>query len=324
MKLGYCVVNYSEKPVEEVVALAAEKGYEAVELPAYDGNGQIDAVDMLEGDNADNLRKMVASHGMFISTLSNHADTMLILGPHGIDTDGIYAGTKEEKIKFGTESLLRSAQLANKLEVPVVIGFTGIENFGRFFPFPYAQGWSDNEEQFVERFVPILDKFKEYGVKYAIEPHPNNLVYDIHTAKRVLEITDNHPNLGFNLDPANLIYLGLQVENFIDALGSRIFAVHAKDGEIVRHNVNYGGMLMQGEWQRLDRSFRFRIPGWGSVDWKKVITELSLINFDYVLSYEHEDVTMSRADGTDKTIDFLKPLLIHAPYEGRKDKLFTK
>lgn len=30
---------------------------------------------------------------------------------------------------------------------------------------------------------------------------------------------------------------------------------------------------MQGDWQRLDKAFRFRIPGWGDVQWKKVITE---------------------------------------------------
>ena len=76
-------------------------------------------------------------------------------------------------------------------------------------------------------------------------------------------------------------------------------------------------MIPQGDWQRLDRGFRFRIPGWGSVPWKKVITELSLIGYDYVMSYEHEDVTMSRNDGITKTIAYLKPLLIEKPYEGR-------
>ena len=43
---------------------------------------------------------------------------------------------------------------------------------------------------------------------------------------------------GFNFDPANLIYLGIDVENFIDALRERIYHVHAKDGEIVAHNVD--------------------------------------------------------------------------------------
>ena len=323
MKIGFCAQNYSEKPLDEVAKLAAEKGYESLEIATYDGNGQCEAQELLKDGKAATLRKMVESHGLFISALSNHADSLLILGPHGEDTDAIFKGTKEEKIKFGTESLLATAQLANQLEVDVVVGFTGVENFGRFFPFPYGRGWEKCEEQnFADRFGPILDKFKEYGVKFAVEPHPNNIIYDTHTALRAIEIVNNHPCLGINLDPANIIYLGLYVESFINALGDRIFAVHAKDGEIVQHNVGVGGVLMHGDWQRLDRSFRFRIPGWGSVDWKKVITELAMVGYNGVLAYEHEDVTMSRADGTDKTLEFLKPLLIHAPYEGRKDKLF--
>ncbi len=322
MKLGFFTANFTEKPLEEVARLAAENGYEALEIPAYEGNGQFDVREVIRGNNAAKLRAMVENMGLFISALSNHADSLLIMGPYGVDTDTIYKGTKEEKIKFGTESLLRTAQAANALEVPVVNGFTGIENFGRYFPFPYAQGWSEMEKEFVEKFVPILDRFKEYGVKFAVEPHPNNFIYDIHTAERAIRLVDGHPCLGFNLDPANIIYLGLKVENFINRLKDRIFHVHAKDGEIVEHNIQSGGILMQGDWQRLDRAFRFRIPGWGSVDWKKVITELSMIGYNYVLSYEHEDVTMSRADGVKKTAAYLKPMLIEAPYEGRKDKLF--
>jgi len=323
MKLGFCAQNYSEMPLEQVCKMVSAKGYEAIEIATYDGNGQCDSAEMLKNGKAKEMRKMVESYDLFISALSNHADSLLILGPYGEDTDGIYKGTKEEKIKFGTESLLASARLANELEVGVVIGFTGIENFGRYFPFPYAKGWKAVEDQFAELFGPILDKFKEYGVKFAVEPHPNNFMYDLHTCKRAIELVDNHPCLGVNLDPANIIYLGLFVETFIDEMGDRIFAVHAKDAEIVAHNLGKGGVLMQGEWQRLDRAFRFRIPGWGNVNWKNVITELAMVKYNGVLSYEHEDVTMSRADGVDKCLAFLKPLLIHAPYEGRTDKLFT-
>ena len=88
MKVGFCVVNYSEKPVEEVVKLAAANGYEAVELPAYNENGQIDVDEMLKGNNAKNLKKMVESHGMTIASLSNHPDSALIMGPYskGMDT----------------------------------------------------------------------------------------------------------------------------------------------------------------------------------------------------------------------------------------------
>lgn len=323
MKLGFFAANYAHLSLEEVAKIMSEHGYEMMEIPAYIGNGQFDCDEILKGNNAEKLKKMLSGYGITISALSNHADSLLILGPWGEDTDGLYKGTKEEKIKYGTESLLKTAQAANALGVPVVNGFTGVTNWGRYFPFPCPQGWEMMERDFVKYFTPILDKFKEYGVKFAVEPHPNNFIYDIHTAKRAIELVDGHPCLGFNMDPANLIYLGLRIENFVDELGDRIFHVHAKDGEIVEHNIQYGGILMQGDWQRLDRTFRFRIPGWGSVPWKKVITELSLVGYDYVLSYEHEDVTMSVGDGVEKVSAFLKPLIIKAPYEGRRDKIFN-
>ncbi|TCL77020.1 sugar phosphate isomerase/epimerase [Hydrogenispora ethanolica] len=324
MKLGFFTANFTEKPLEDVAKLAADYGYELLEIPAYEGNGQLEPKEILKGNNAAALKKMVASYGLGIAALSNHPESFLIMGPGGVETDFIMKGTKEEKVAFGTEGLIRTAQAANALEVPVVVGYPGIDNWGRFFPFPYGQGWADYEAEFAAKFVPILDKFKEYGVKFAIEPHPNSFVYDIYTAEKAIELVDHHPCLGYNLDPANIIYLGLRVENFIDRLGDRIFHVHAKDGEIVEHNMPTGGILMQGDWQRLDRTFRFRIPGWGSVPWKKVITELSMVGYHGVLSYEHEDVTMSRMDGVEKTAAFLKPLLIKAPYEGRTDKLFSE
>ncbi len=325
MKLGFFAANYAHLSIEEVAKIASENGYEMLELPAYIDNGQLDCDEIIKGNNAKNLRQMIESYGLGISALSNHADTMLIMGPHTEDTDAIFKGTPEEKIKYGTESLLKTAQAANALEVPVVNGFTGVTNFGRYFPFPSATGWEDMEKLFVERFIPILDKMKEYGVKFAMEPHPNNMIYDLHTAKRAIELLDGHPCFGYNLDPANLMCTGgVLPECFVDELGDRIFHVHAKDAEIVRHNIQRGGVMMHGDWQRLDKSFRFRIPGWGSVDWKKFITELAMVGYDYVLSYEHEDVTMSVGDGVEKVVAYLKPLLIKAPYEGRRDKIFNQ
>ncbi len=324
MKVGFCVVNYSELPLEDVVRLAADNGYDAVEIPAYTGNGQVEAEDVIKGNNASTIRKMVEGYGLTISAISNHADSLLVMGPHGVDTDSICPGTPEDKIKFGTESLIKSAQMANALGVDVVVGFSGIENYGHINDWPYPGGWADEEKRFAERYLPILDKYKEYGVRLAFEPHPNNFIYDTHSSLRAIELVDNHPCIGINFDPANILFDGLNLETYINTLGSRIFTVHAKDCQIVQHNLLKGGLNMQGEWGRLDRSFRFRIPGWGSIDWKSIITELYLVGYDGALNYEHEDVTMSRADGVKKTIAYLKPLLIEAPYEGRNDKLFQR
>lgn len=323
MKLGFFTANFTEKPLEEVARLAAEHGYETLEIPAYEGNGQFEIADALKGSYAKEVRQMTSSLGLDIAALSNHSDSFLIMGPTGKDTDFIYKGTPEEKIRHGTECLIRTAQAANALEVPVVVGYPGVENWGRFFFFPYGQGWSEYEEQFAARFTPILNRFQEYGVKFAIEIHPNSFVYDTLTAERALELVNYHPCLGYNLDPANVLYLSLSAELMVDRLKDRIFHVHAKDAELVEHNLPLGGTLMQGDMRRLDRSFRFRIPGWGDVRWKKLITELSMVGYNGVLSYEHEDVTMSRMDGVIKTAEFLKPLLIQNPYEGRQDKLFV-
>lgn len=324
MKLGFFTANFSEKPLEEVVKMVSQYGYETLEIPAYEGNGQLETADVIKGNTASEIRKMVNSYGMSIQALSNHSDSFLIMGPTGKDTDFIYKGTPEEKIKHGTESLIRTAQAANALEVPIVVGYPGVENWGRFFFFPYGEGWTEYEEQFVERFTPILDKFQEYGVKFAIEIHPNSFVYDIHTAERALELVNYHPALGYNFDPANTMYLMIDPANVIDRLQDRIFHVHAKDAELAPHNLAVGGTLMHSDMSALDRTYRFRIPGWGQVEWKRVITELSLVGYTGSLSYEHEDVTMSRMDGVEKVAEYLKPLIIKNPYEGRQDKLFNK
>lgn len=323
MKLGIFTATYLDMGLQEVLKKASGLGYQAVEIPAFkEGNPHLDVDEIVKGGNAAAMKKLIESHGMTISALSNHVESLLIMGPYGKDTEWIHPGTKEERIAFGTERMIATATAANALEVPVVNGFTGCENFGRYFPFPYPRGWSDMEEDFVERWSKVLDKFAEYGVKFAHEPHPGQFVYDIYTARRSIELMEGRPEWGFNFDPANLIYLGIDVENFIDLFGDRIYHVHAKDGELVTHNLSRSGNIPAGDWQRIDRGFRFRIPGWGTVPWRKVITELSMVGYDYVMSYEHEDVTMSREDGITKTIAYLKPLLIEQPYEGRNDALF--
>ena len=323
MKLGFFTANFTEKPLEEVIKLIEPYGYETLEIPAYEGNGQLETADVIKGNKAAEVKKLAADHGMTLQALSNHADSFLIMGPPGKETDFIYKGTPEEKIAHGTESLIRTAQAANALEIPIVVGYPGVENWGRFFFFPYGQGWAEYEEQFKERFTPILDRFQEYGVKFAIEIHPNSFVYDIHTAEKALELVDYHPALGYNLDPANILYLQIDPCVAIDRLKDRIFHVHAKDAELARHNLALGGSLMHGDMKALDHTYRFRIPGWGEVEWKRLITELSMVGYQGSLSYEHEDVTMSRMDGVKKTAAFLKPLIIEDPYEGRQDKLFS-
>jgi sugar phosphate isomerase/epimerase len=276
MHIGFCAVNYSESPIQEVAELAARHGYSSLEIPSYTDNGQVDMDDLLRNGKAATLTRRIKDAGLFISAISNHADSLLLMGPYGADTDGICPGTPEEKAAFGAASMIRSAQLAHELEAPCVVAFSGMENFGHINDWPYPDGWKREEEMFLAKWMPVLDKYREYGVKVAFEPHPNNILYDTQSVLRVLEIADYHPAFGINLDPANILFAGINLGTFVDAVADRIVCVHAKDCEIVSHNLMKGGynMYMADGWGRVDRSFRFRIPGWGSVDWKSLISEL--------------------------------------------------
>jgi sugar phosphate isomerase/epimerase len=210
-----------------------------------------------------------------------------------------------------------TARVAAALEVPVVCGFCGCEDYSRWFPWPNEHGWEDMADTFVERWSNILDTFAACGVKFAHECHPKEYAYNIETAELTVSLLGRRKEWGFNLDPANLMLSGVDPVVFVQALGDRIYHFHAKDGEIVPHNVGRSGLLAHGDWSRIDRGFRFRIPGWGDVPWNRLLTELRLVNYNYVLTVEHEDATMSREDGVTKAINYLKPLIIHEPFEGR-------
>jgi len=323
MKIGMFTANYMDRDLESTFKLMAEKGYEAAELPAYYGNPHLDIDEVLKGKGyAEKIIALARKYNFTISAISNHPEGQLVLGPHSKDFDLLYKGTEAERITFGMQRMKKTARAAAALGVNVVVGLVGVENFSRWYPWPDPEAWDKMANTFVERWGEILDVFEHEGVRFAHEPHPNQYVYNTETALRSIELMKGRKEWGFNYDPANIILQGLDVVVFIQAVGSRIYHVHAKDGEIVEHNVQRSGLQPTGRWDRIDRGFRFRVPGWGSVPWKRVLSELRLVDYDHVISYEHEDPVMSRDDGIEKAIEYLRPLIIRGRYEGRGDKLF--
>ena len=161
---------------------------------------------------------------------------------------------------------------------------------------------------FADRWNPILDEFKKCGVKWALEVHPTGIAYNIETAQMALKALDDRPEFGFNFDPSHLHWQLIDPVIFIKTFGPRILHCHAKDAELQEDEVRRSGVMSTGSWRRPDRGFRFRVPGWGQVDWRRVITALVSVGYDYVLSFEHEDPVMSPEDGAEKAIEYLRPL----------------
>jgi sugar phosphate isomerase/epimerase len=308
MKLSLCPQPLYDLGLDRALDVVAELGVQALELPVDRGSPLVD-LDQLCAGGAQALRKKLEARGLRLSAVSNHSEGQLLLGPHHADTDRIFRGTPAQKTAFAEERLLRTAQLASELEVGVVVGFTGCEDYTRFFPWPDEQGFERMIPVFQERVGGLLRRFDELGVSFAHEPHPKQMVYNVETARLSLDWLDHHRRWGFNLDPANLLLAGVDPVVFAHDLGDRILHAHAKDGELVAHNAARSGLLAHGPWDRRDRGFRFRIPGWGDVPWKRLITELRLAGYDGYLAIENEDPVFEPVDGLRKAIAELLPLL---------------
>lgn len=316
MRLGVCAQVLYDLPFDAALRTAAELGVEAIELPVDRRNPFVDLDAALRG-GGDALLDAVRDAGLEISALSNHQEGQLLLGPHGVDTDHVHGGGPEEKAAFAAQRLVDTAELAVRLGVGTVVAFTGCEDWSRWFPWPLEDGYERMAPAFRERLLPILDRFGDLGVHLALECHPRQFAYNLETASWAVELVEGHEALGFNLDPANLLLVGTDPVEFVAELGSRIRHVHAKDGELVRRNAGRSGLLAHGAWDRPGRGFRFRVPGWGDLDWRALVTELQVAGYRGVLAIEHEDPTMSRREGLRQAVAHLAPLMLREPPESR-------
>lgn len=114
----------------------------------------------------------------------------------------------EEKTAYAREQILKTAQAASDLEVPVVTGLIGSHVWDKWYVFPSANEklYEEGVAVFAERWNPILDEFRKYGVKWALEVHPTGIAYTIETAQMALAALDNRSELGFNFDPSHLVW----------------------------------------------------------------------------------------------------------------------
>ena len=284
--------------------MAHEFGFDGLELACWGDHFEVDKA-MADSQYVITKREVLEQHDMQCLAISAHLVGQAVCDP--IDGrhqsilpdyvwgDGDGAGVNGR----AAEEMKNTARAAQKFGVEVVNGFTGSGIWHLLYSFPpvpeemIEQGFA----QFAERWNPILDVFGECGVRFALEVHPTEIAFDLHTDRRALEAIGNREEFGFNFDPSHLIWQGVDPVEFIREFSDRIYHVHIKDAIVTLDGRSgiLGSHLNFGDPRR---GWDFRSPGRGGVNFEEIIRALNVANYQGPLSVEWEDAGMDRELGS--------------------------
>ncbi|PLT27744.1 sugar phosphate isomerase/epimerase family protein [Peribacillus deserti] len=312
MKLGVFTVLFSEKTFEEMLDYVKAAGLDSVEIGTgnYPGNSHCPLDELLESEEKRRAYKQaVVDRGLSISAFSCHGNPL---------------SPDKEFAKNSHEIFVKTIQLAELLEVPVVNCFSGTagDHEGAKYPNWPVAPWPNEfgdvlTWQWEEKLVPYWKEWGAYAekknIKIGLELHGGFLVHTPYTLLKLRELTS--PAIGANLDPSHLWWQGIDPVAAIKILGKEnaIHHFHAKDTYIDQDNVNmYGLTDMQPYGNVQTRAWSFRSVGCGhSVqEWSDMMSALRTFGYDYVVSIEHEDPLMSIEEGFTRAVQNLQTVLI--------------
>jgi sugar phosphate isomerase/epimerase len=320
--------QWADLPFETIAQQTKSFGYDGIELACWGDHFEVqraiseDDYCQQHRDKLDSLElecHAISAHLVGQAVLDNIDQRHQAILPEEVWGDGDPAGVNERAI----EELKDTARAAQKFDVSVVTGFTGSSIWHLNYSFPHVpeEMIQAGFDLLAERFNPILDVFGECGVKFALEVHPTEIAFDIHTAERALEALGHREEFGFNFDPSHLHWQGIDSVEFIRAFPDRIYHVHIKDA-ITTLNGRSGILASHLNFGDARRGWDFRSPGRGGIDFEEIIRALNDIDYQGPLSIEWEDSGMDREFGATEACLFTKQLDF-TPSEHAFDSAFS-
>ena len=150
-------------------------------------------------------------------------------------------------------------------------------------------------ELLAERFKPVFDACKKYGVTFDLECHPSERAMgDIESAGDYINFmckAGYEGAVGFNLDGSHMEWQGVSVVQFIREFGNFIHCAHIKGVQVIREHTRAG--LLGGH-----RPMGHPLNGWNFVtagsardanSVEEIMIELNRVGFDGAVSIEWED-----------------------------------
>ncbi len=282
MKLGLLTACLPGEPLEEVAAWAGAHGYQSLEVAAWPDRPGRDweashlDVEAFDEAAAGRVRSLMDANGLELSAVAYYENNL----HHD-------PATREAT----HEHLRRCIDAAQLLGCGLVGTFVGRD---------VTRPVRDNLRLAEKVLPPLVEYAAARGVRLVVENcpmegwhpdgYPANLAYSP-------ELWDWLGELGLylNYDPSHLVWLGIDPVQALVGHLDRVLHVQAKDAEVDvaarnRYGV-FGQVVDPSPW--VSGWWRYRVPGLGQVDWRRIVDTLYEGGYDGVVSVEHEDPVWS-------------------------------
>jgi len=289
--------------------------FQGVQIPTWDSRC-IDLQQAAESKTyADEVRGIVEECGLVITELSTHLQGQLVAVHPAYNElfDGFapeaLRGNPAARTEWAVQQLKYGAQASRNLGLTAHPTFSGALIWHTFHPWPQRPAGLVDEAftELAKRWRPILDYFDEHGVDLCYEIHPGEDLFDGITYEMFLEKVNNHPRACLLYDPSHFVLQQLDYVQYIDFYHERIKAFHVKDAEF---NATGKQGTFGGYQSWLNRAGRYRSPGDGQVDFKKIFSKLAEYDFDGWAVMEWECCIKHPEDGAREGAKFIQDHII--------------
>jgi sugar phosphate isomerase/epimerase len=301
---------YSHLSLDEMLEKISALGLEAVEVGTggYPGSSHCPVEELLaDPAKARAWKKKFTDRNIRVATLSCHGNPVY--------PDATIAHNYDEIFR-------RTVLLAERLEVPVIVCFSGCPGGS---PADTTPSWityrwpSEHDKalnwQWNDKLIPYwketLKYVRQHGVKrIALEMHPNFMVYNPKTLLKLRDAAGEE--IGANCDLSHLFWQGCDPVEVIHLLAKNncLFHAHMKDTVIVPEQKAKFGVLNFPEdpAKATEGSVYFRAVGYGhgAQLWKRVVKAYMDTGYDGILSIENEDPILTGEVGVERSAYVLK------------------
>lgn len=280
MKLGFVTAILPELSLEEVIAFAAEVGYECVEVMCwppgkadrrYAGVTHID-VTALDDARIGSIRELCAAKRVEISGLGYY--------PNILTSDAAEA----EATRRHLEQVIRAAPK---------LGLDRVNTFvGRDWKLSVEKNWP----RFLATWTPLIRLAEECGVRIGIENCPMIFTDDEWPGGKNLATTPAiwrrmfrdipSKNFGLNFDPSHFVWQQMDYLAPLPEFAERLFHVHAKDVRVDPRKLDDVGIMATPLQYHTPK-----LPGLGDVNWGAFFAVLGEIGYRGPVCVEVEDRT---------------------------------